>query len=300
MPFRPFAFVLALLLTAGASSTAFAQPSTGEAATRPGGHRISGELDFFHEGAGMMGFAVLSPAFYGRFRLVDGRHGLDAESGAGAFVLDLDVKWRGVGLAGNNEGSFRMGNPYVGARAGIDSNAFTARAGVGVTLPVTNLYDDGSTDFGAYGYGAALHGVWESWLLLPQTFAFVVPVDVQFRTSVFTVGADAAFAVLASVPKMGPSSDPYISLQLGGYGAFIPIPLLAVGLRFQAVLLSNTGGRGLGSGDEGYLALVPFARLNLDGGFLEARLYMNLDDPFGFAFDTGKVWSLSISGGADF
>jgi hypothetical protein len=51
---------------------------------------------------------------------------------------------------------------------------------------------------------------------------------------------------------------------------------------------------------EGYLALVPFVRLNLEGGFVEARLYMNLDDPLGFAFDDYGYWSLSVSGGVDF
>jgi hypothetical protein len=288
------------LLAALAAVPASAQPSTGEAAVAPGGHRVSAELDFFHEGAGLSDVAVLSPAFYARFRLLDTRHGLDAESGAGGIILDLDAKWRGS-AALSDESSFRMGNPYVGARAGLESGSFTFRGGLGITLPFTNLYDDGLTDLVAYAYGLALHGVWDPWLLLPQSFGFVIPVDVQFRASVFTIGADSAFAVIASLPKEGDAGDPYVALQLGVYGAFLPIPELAFGLRFQMLYLTQTDGSGLtGTSEEGYLALVPFVRVNLEGGFVETRLYMNLDDPFGFAFDEGNVWSLSFSGGIDF
>jgi hypothetical protein len=245
----------------------------------------------------MSSFTVLSPAVYGRFRLIDARHGLDVETGNGGFVLDLDVKWRGVGVAGDTS-LFRMGNPYVGARAGVESGPFVARAGLGVTLPLTNLYDDVGFDAAfTYVYGLALHGVWDIWLLYPQSFALTVPVDVAFRSEVFMVGGDGAFSVIASVPREGDASDPVVALQLGVYGAFLPIPELALGLRFQAVMISSDTPM---SDAEGYLALVPFVRLNLEGGFVEARLYMNLDDPLGFAFDDYGYWSLSVSGGVDF
>jgi hypothetical protein len=302
MATRSIVSAVAFLLFAVSSSVAVAQPSTGEVPVAPGGHRVSAELDFFHEAALSPDFAVLSPAFYGRFRLIDTRHGLDAESGAAGIILDLDVKWRGAGLAADGDGTFRMGNPYVGARAGLESSNFTFRGGLGITLPFTNLYDDGGTEIAAYGYALSLHGVWDPWLALPQSFAVVIPVDIAFRTQVFTIGADSAFAVIASLPKAGDANDPYIALQLGAYGAFTPIPLLSFGLRFQMVLLANTdGGTSISSSsEEGYLALVPFVRLNLEGGFVETRLYMNLDDPFGFAFDSGRVWALSFSGGVDF
>lgn len=293
---RSIIFVATLILGATAATIAHAQPSTGEAAARPGGHRVSAELDFFHEGAAST--AVFAPSFYGRFRLVDARHGLDAESGGAGFVVDLDAKWRGTGLVGDAS-TFRAGNPYIGVRLGSDSNDLTARAGAGVTLPLTNLYDEGLDDLFGYYYGIALHGAWDAHLLTPQTFAFVVPFDLQFRTSVFTVGGDGAFAVIAFVPKEGDAGDPYIAMQLGAYGAFLPIPQLAVGLRFQAVVLTDTDGSAI-TDDEGYLALAPFVRLDLEGFFAEARLYMNLDEPFGFAFDTGRVWSISLSAGADF
>ncbi len=280
------------------STVAVAQPSTGEAPTRPGQHRVSGEFDFYH--SGVYSSAFLGPAVYARFRLYDARAGLAVLSGEGGFVVDLDAAWRGVGLVGDVS-EFRMGNPFVGLRIGTDGEAFTARGGLGVTLPLTNAYDDTGFDVLAlYLVGIGTHGVWDLELVTPQTVALMLTGDAQLRSSMFMAGGDAGFTTLFSVPRDGPAGDPDLVLKLGVYGAVTPIPQLAVGLRFQMVTLINTGGAGARSGEEGYLALAPFVRVLLGPAFAELRLWMNLDDPYGFAFDDGKVWSLAFSGGINF
>jgi hypothetical protein len=45
--------------------------------------------------------------------------------------------------------------------------------------------------------------------------------------------------------------------------------------------------------------LLPFFRVQLEPAFFEARLTMNLDNPYGFAFDDG-VWAISLTAGGRF
>ena len=273
-------------------AVATAQPSTGEAPTLPGQHRVSGAVDIYSGNS----VTMFAPAFYGRFRLYDARGSLAGLSGRGGFVVDLDVAWRGVGLAGD-VGIFRMGNPFVGVRFGKDSRAFTIRFGGGITLPLINLYDDGFEAFTAYGVGRAVHGFWDLELLTPQSMSVLFYGDAQYRASAFTLGGDAGFSTLINVPEGGPSGDPVLLFKLGVYGAALPIPELALGLRFQMVALVAPGG---GGGEDGYLAMVPFIRGQFGQGFAEVRLWMNLDEPLGFAFDSGKFWAISFSGGGNF
>jgi hypothetical protein len=48
------------------------------------------------------------------------------------------------------------------------------------------------------------------------------------------------------------------------------------------------------------VALEPYLRYDFGGGFVNARLTVNLDEPLGFAFDEGKVWGLFAGGGGTF
>lgn len=284
-------FVFAALIVSVTSATAEAQPSTGYAASTPDRHRIALELDFFHEG--ILSTAAISPAVYARFRLIDARDGLAVETGEAGLVIDLDIDWRGAALAGEVS-SFRMGNPYVGASVGIESKSLTVRGSIGLTLPLTNAYDDGGVDVVNYGYTLALHGAWDSHLIVPQSLSVPITGELQFRTPILLLGADGGLIPLFSVPQSGDAADPAVALQLGAFAAITPVPALAAGLRFQAVGLFGN------DREEGYLALVPFVRGEIGAGFIEGRFYMNLDDPYGFAFDDLKVWSVSVSAGAEF
>ncbi|MBW2463830.1 MAG: hypothetical protein JRH11_19425 [Deltaproteobacteria bacterium] len=283
--------VAAAFIAPFVSATAAAQPSTGYSATTPDRHRIAFELDFFHEGN--ISTAAISPAVYARFRLIDARDGLAVETGEGGLVIYLDVDWRGAALVGE-AGSFRMGNPYVGASVGIESRSLTVRGSIGLTLPLTNLYDEGFDDVFAYGYALALHGAWDAHLVLPQTLSVPITGEIQFRTPILLLGADGGLIPLFSVPKSGDAGDPVVAIQLGAFAAFTPIPELAAGLRFQVVGFFGNGG------EEGFVALVPFVRGEVGRGFIEGRFYMNLDDPYGFSFDDGKIWSVSVDAGAEF
>ncbi len=51
-------------------------------------------------------------------------------------------------------------------------------------------------------------------------------------------------------------------------------------------------------GDNAQTSLAPFVRLVFGTFFVRTELTMNLDGPFGFAFDAGGVWGLHLRAGA--
>lgn len=286
-----FASVLA------SSTLAHAQASTGELRDHESTSRIAVELGYYHWSVGMSEVELFQPSFYGSFRL--------AAPTETTFV-DLDVAWRAAGSAGDGS-AFRAGNPYVGVRAGMHDreNGFRVRGGLGLTAPLTNLYDDyrggllgdGFVGIFTLALGGAMQGAWDAWLTVPLNMAVVARGDVEWRQEYFDLGAEVGFGALLPVEYEGQTGDTTLALQGAAWAAGRPIPELAIGARFQAVMIAPTGED---MDSEGYLALVPFVRGEIGAGFVEGRLVMNLDDPYGFAFDDEGIWAVYVSGGADF
>lgn len=291
-------FLLSVALLAACPSLALAQSSTGELRDETYDHRVAGELGFFYRSEGSSDIGVLQPSFYGTFTL--------ARFGESAF-LQLDAAWRLAGVFGDTS-AFRAMNPYVGVRVGAEggeaNGRWRGRGGLGFTLPLTNAYDD----FRALGAGLltytlthAMNAAFDSWLALPLNAAVVLRGDFEYRGEYFVVGGDGAFGALLPVEYQGSTGDTLLSLQFGAFAGGRPIPELTLGVRFQAVALVTTRDT-TGSNTEGYTSLMPFVRGEFGPAFVEGRLMMNLDDPYGFAFDsTGlHVWAVQVLGGASF
>lgn len=309
---RHHAAVAALLVVAAvAPASVLAQSSTGELTAEPTEHRVAGELGFFYRREGEADIAILQPSFYGNFTVA---HLSDA-----AFV-QIDAAWRMIGLFGDLS-AFRAMNPFIGARIGAGGGAPTdrwrARGGVGFTLPLTNAYDDfRGGPFGRLSDGLfaqilvpGMQGVYDDWLTSPLNAAVVFRGDFEYRGEYFFTGVDTALAALLPVEYDGRTGDTLIDLQLGAFAGGRPIPALALGVRFQAVALITTRDTmGVSSNAEGYTSLIPFVRGEFGHGFVEGRLLMNLDTPWGFAFDSGttasgvfiRVWAIQVSAGATF
>ncbi|HJL18530.1 MAG TPA: hypothetical protein RMH99_22915 [Sandaracinaceae bacterium LLY-WYZ-13_1] len=277
------------------SGTAGAQPWTGERWVRGRAHRVGGSAAFFgREGGNLIDPGngeqwAFSPSFEGRFRLVD-----ENAFHRDAFILDLDVAWRSVGAWGDAD-SFRVGNPYVGLRLGWRAPRWRLRFGAGTTAPLSNAFEDGGADRRAWQLGQALHGAWDPWLLEPEVQPLVLRGDFELHGRYFQVGFDASLGVVFPLRRAGGGDTEYV-FQTGAFGAATPIPELALGGRFQLVFASDWR-VGFGGDDEAQLALIPFVRVQLEPAFFELALVMNLDDPYGFAFDDGVYAVLLKAGG---
>ena len=289
-------WALAAALLGGAAPAA-AQPWTGERWVRGRAHRIDGSASFFGRDGGALPFGgngeqwAFSPSLRGRFRIVD-EHPMNRD----AFIIDLDIAFRSVGIWGAND-SFRLGNPYAGLRLGWREPEWRLRFGAGTTVPVTNAFDDGAEDAWAYAYGQALHGMWDPWLLEPQIQPIVLRGDFEIHGRYFQFGFDAGLGVVFPIRRAG-GGNTEVVFQTGVFGAGVPIPELAIGGRFQMVFATDWW-HGFRDRDEAQLALIPFFRVQLEPAFVEFSLLMNLDHPWGFAFD-GGVWAVNVTAGGRF
>lgn len=274
-----------------------AQPWTGERWVRGRAHRIGGSLALFGREGGALFRAgnarqwAFSPSFAARFRLVD-EHPMNRD----AFIVDLDLAWRSVGAWGAAD-SFRIGNPYAGLRLGWRDRRWQLRFGAGTTAPVSNAFEDDPAGRRAWQLGQALHGAWDPWLLEPEVQPLVLRGDFELHGRHFQFGFDAAFAAVFPLRNAGGGNTEYV-FQTGVFGAATPIPELAFGGRFHIVFASDWR-VGFGGVDEAQLALIPFFRVQLVPAFFELSLVMNLDHPYGFAFDDG-VYAVMVSAGGRF
>lgn len=280
--------VVLTILAAGAPAEA--QPWTGERWVRGRPHRVEGDAAFFRRDGGAEQWAF-SPGIRARIRAVD-EHPLSRD----AFILDVDLAWRSVAAWGAAD-SFRVGNPYLGVRFGWRDTIWVARGGVGTTAPLTNAFDDGPGDHAAYRLGQAVLGMWDPWLLEPEIQPLVVRGDFEIHSQYVLGGFEAALGTIFPLRRAGGGNTEWV-FQTGAFGAFTPIPEIAIGLRFQMVFATNWR-VGFAGVDDAQLALIPFFRVDLEPAFFELRLLMNLDEPHGWAFDDG-VWAVSLTAGGRF
>jgi hypothetical protein len=306
--------LLAALGWTTAASEAQAQGPTVEVfdGTR---HRLQGAFSFYTTSGDLLGgtgsLSVLVPSFAYRARVIA------PEGQREGLFVDVDLDWRGIAsfgsvstILGDEESSFfRMANPMIGGRAGWRGEHWYARGGVGLTLPMTNLYEEETSLFGGLvlnaGYlgSAGIFGFHSPWLSLPQNMTFALRGDGAFRDRWFYAGAALDMAFMFSTPREGDPGSDIFFFQFAAYGAFRPIEELGLGVRLQLVYsetMNRCGGTfEPGCSDEGYASMViPFVRLELGRFFAEARFLLNLDEPLGPSFEEdGDIWGITLLAG---
>lgn len=271
-----------------------AQPWTGERIVPGRPHRIEGDGALYARNEQW----VFSPSLRARLRAIE-----DRRRRREGFILDVDLAARAVGIAGPAD-SFRLGNPYVGVRFGYRHPVFVARGGIGTTAPLTNAFDDGPEDHYAYRLGQAVHGMHDAWLLEPEIQPLVFRGDFELHGRHGYFGFDAAVAAIFPVRDTGPNGNTEVVFQTGAYAAWTPVDVIALGVRLSVFFATNWR-VGFWNEDEAQLSMIPFFRLDLVPAFFEIRLVMNLDDPYGFAFDdtpypTDAVWAVTLTAGGRF
>lgn len=241
---------------------------------------------------------LLSPVFQLRFQLAE-HWLLDAAWGFSYVKLDTDVN--------NNpqtNNSFRSGNPWVGVNYQGVKGQFSYRFGIGVTIPVASLPDEITTPdqvaaVAAYSLAAAVRGNTMYWLWDPHSVSVIFPLAFERRKpSGFLWGTDFATGVMiaccGSKSARNPNQRNDAVIQMGAMMGYQAVKWLRVGSRFTFVILPKIPEQ------RTQVAVEPFLRFGSDNAFGSVGLVINLDNPWGFAFDKDQVWGLRIGGGAAF
>jgi hypothetical protein len=231
---------------------------------------------------------VLAPTFGVRLAL----------SNSAELTLDWPLAFASVSTSGApGESSFRTGNPLAAAYYMQQREDGYFRVGGGIALPLARIPSSGNlgAPFIAYGGVAAMNGLWSLWLYAVDRLTLVLPAQLETRSGPLVLGGDFGMGVM--VPTDSNNKTDVVLQIAGSLGA--RISAVTVGGRLQAVWLATQ------QGDNAQLALVPFVQGDFSGGgFVYARLLVNLDEPLG-VFGSGngllsKVWGLYLGGGTRF
>jgi hypothetical protein len=123
-----------------------------------------------------------------------------------------------------------------------------------------------------------------------ETLTLATPGHVEFGDKFVGTG-DGQLAV--AIPTDGRDVEFMVEVD-PGFGVYVT-PTVLVGARLPFTWVPTDSGSGAT-----YLAVEPYGRFDLGQGFVNARVTLNIDEPYGFAFDDGKVWALHVGGGGVF
>jgi hypothetical protein len=194
-------------------------------------------------------------------------------------------------VVGDDDGAAATNPSLYGAYLVDIEQLARVRAGLGVGFPLDRR--DFRDELAAL-YGAATWGLESAWLWAGDRFSLVpfasieaVPVEYLYLAGSLHLGI--------LIPTAGMDTTD-VDVQVVVAGGVRWGPLLAA-LRFRLVWFPTDQ-----TGPEAQTSLEPFVRGTADfgewDGFAELRLTMNLDDPWGFAFDTNRVWGIHLAAGA--
>ncbi len=202
--------------------------------------------------------------------------------------------------SGSGDSSFRTANPFVAGYYMQRRRDGYFRIGGGIAFPLAHVGRSALNGLGtpvlAYGITSVMQGWWNIWMYLPDHLSLVVPLQLEHRSGALVLGGELGTGFL--LPTRSGSSKVDVAFQLAGsLGG--RIDNVTIGGRLQAAWIATL------DGDNAQVALVPFVQADFSGGgFVYARLLLNLDDPFGvLGSNTGlaaKVWALALGGGGRF
>jgi len=200
---------------------------------------------------------------------------------------------------GDPQNAFRSGNPYIAFHYQGQKNQFSYRVGAGVTIPVATVADgvaEAQIHQQAYQLAAAVRGNTGFWLWDAHTVSVIVPIAFERRKPIgFLWGAYLDTGALIKIDnKSNRTSKTDFIMQMAAMMGYQANDWLRVGSRFTLVLIpkfkdANT-----------QLAVEPYLRFGKENAFGAIRVNINLDNPYGFSFDSRQIWGLRIAGGAAF
>jgi hypothetical protein len=294
----------------GTRGDTFAAPNgqlgAGLSIARAEGFRAYGELGFYTQGDSESqsggGFTVeQSSRLWSISAIVGGGYKISPELELEAllplafFSYSFSTSFDGPGDEFDTEdsdgssdvavGNLQLGVNYVRAEGPL-------RMKLGGALQYGLWTIDPSSEFArALAFGGVARGGQDLSLWAPEVLSLVTPSRIEYGGQVVFTG-DGALGL--HIPTNG--NDTELSIQLTpGIGVYASETVL-VGARVPFVWFPTESGS-----FATFLAFEPYGRFDIgESAFLNARFTLNIDEPLGFSFDEGKIWSLHLGGGGTF
>jgi hypothetical protein len=236
-------------------------------------------------------FFLLSPVLQARIPIGD-----LAFRGSG-FEIGADVGFLMVNpLSDPNDqlqNAVAVGNPFLSGHYVLATEALNFRLGAGIAIPLAGVSGDRGVSR-AFGYENAIanRAGFDRWLWEPDRLGLVVPARVEGLVGRVLLGADGAVGALLWTGA-GTQDTTYFG-QLAGEVGYQISNRSTLGLRFLGHWLPDVD-----VDDPSFaFALEPGFRTQLgNAGFLGLRLTLPVDEPYGFAFEEGGNWGLSVTFG---
>ena len=216
---------------------------------------------------------------------------------AGNFEITAGLAGMGVITStGNNQ--YAVGNLMLGSNYVLGSDyGFRLKVGGALAFGPWNLNGSTFTPEGLaqLAAGTLTEVYQELWYTYPTHVHLVIPTRFEFDAlPSLVVTGDLTPDVAA-----GLNGNTSLLLLVFAPGiAYWASDVFAVGARLPVQLVASLGN---GGNSEAQVAFEPFVRFDLsDSAFLASRFTLNLDEPGGFSFDSGKYWGLHLALGGNF
>lgn len=234
------------------------------------------ENGFYTQAPGGLRAIVYSPLLGVAFRPTE-RLELSARMGLVGVVLRDEV-----GRSTWEPGNLELAAKWVG-ELGRYPALWEIGTGGAVAAPIART--DGGAERVTLRTGPGIRALRDTWLWAEDAAALMGLFFLQSLSRVhFRVQTEMAFSIPAR-----DSGDFAISMQLLLEGGYRVVPELVIGGGYSQVIF-------LGYLDDfAQSALTAFARADLDGFLLGGQLWLNLDDPYGLAFDDDGFWGLMVT-----
>jgi hypothetical protein len=247
--------------------------------------RLHGELSYFTATSnGTTGHALMLTTGFG-------------VKVAGNFEIAAGLAGMGL-LSSTASNQYAVGNVMLGGNYVLGlADAFRLKIGGAVAFGPWNMNGSTLTSEGVASLtvGRVTRVYQEPWYSDPTRVHFVIPVRVEFDpldSLVLTADFQPDFGIGIN----GAASALFVTLAPGV--AYWASDMFAFGARLpiQAAASLGTGG-----GGDAQVAFEPFVRFELgESGFLATRFTLNLDEPGGFSFNSGKYWGWHVAVGGNF
>lgn len=220
-------------------------------------------------------------------------------------VFELEVQG-GFALLSPDEGDTQVNfsNILVGGFYVLRAASWRLRIGGGIGLPTAQVDEDDFREAAAEATNLVVaggqRGAFDFALWFPETLSFQLPTArfVYYANPQISLMAEAAMSIFVDVSDDF-DRDTEVGLQMAFDFGFHPSAAVSLGARLNLVFVDHDDFVFIDD-DTFQASLEPHFRVNFGAGFFFTRLTINLDEPFGFAFDDGRIWAIHLGGGADF